>query len=106
MQGNYRKIQPAPRDDADEIDRKFRVAKRKRQHVRIACNPCREKKRACNGVEPTCDQCAQAFAEAEIAGGCEWGFCVVAGECTYQDTTVESQDGAGYTADYEFKGRV
>lgn len=46
MQGNYRKIQPAPRDDADEIDRKFRVAKRKRQHVRIACNPCREKKRA------------------------------------------------------------
>ncbi|EWG35978.1 hypothetical protein FVEG_00157 [Fusarium verticillioides 7600] len=57
MQGNYRKIQPAPRDDADEIDRKFRVAKRKRQHVRIACNPCREKKRACNGVEPTCDQC-------------------------------------------------
>ncbi|KAG5745902.1 hypothetical protein H9Q70_011405 [Fusarium xylarioides] len=57
MQGNYRKIQPAPRDDADEIDRKFRVAKRKRQHVRIACNPCREKKRACNGIEPTCDQC-------------------------------------------------
>jgi hypothetical protein len=46
MQGNYRNIQPAPRDDADEIDRKFRVAKRKRQHVRIACNPCREKKRA------------------------------------------------------------
>ncbi|KAF9775291.1 hypothetical protein IL306_006615 [Fusarium sp. DS 682] len=46
MQGNYRKIQPAPRDDADEIDRKFRVTKRKRQHVRIACNPCREKKRA------------------------------------------------------------
>ncbi|KAF5628904.1 conidial development fluffy [Fusarium sp. NRRL 52700] len=57
MQGNYRKIQPAPRDDADEINRKFRVAKRKRQHVRIACNPCRDKKRACNGVEPTCDQC-------------------------------------------------
>ncbi|KAF5590376.1 conidial development fluffy [Fusarium pseudoanthophilum] len=54
MQGNYRKIQPAPRDDADEIDRKFRVAKRKRQHVRIACNPCREKKRACQTRSLAC----------------------------------------------------
>ncbi|KAF5542980.1 conidial development fluffy [Fusarium mexicanum] len=54
MQGNYRKIQPAPRDDADEIDRQFRVAKRKRQHVRIACNPCRDKKRACQTRNLAC----------------------------------------------------
>ncbi|KAF5966582.1 conidial development protein fluffy [Fusarium bulbicola] len=54
MQGNYRKIQPAPRDDADEIDRQFRVAKRKRQHVRIACNPCRDKKRACQTRSLAC----------------------------------------------------
>ncbi|KAF4965674.1 hypothetical protein FSARC_6569 [Fusarium sarcochroum] len=59
MAENYRQLQPAPSDDAgqDGTNPKFRITKRKRQHVRIACNPCREKKRACNAAEPQCDQC-------------------------------------------------
>ncbi|SCV35422.1 uncharacterized protein FFFS_04730 [Fusarium fujikuroi] len=53
MEERYREIQPALRAEAGEIDRKVSVS-RKRQPVRIACNPCREKKRACNGIEPIC----------------------------------------------------
>ncbi|VTT73839.1 unnamed protein product [Fusarium fujikuroi] len=56
MEERYREIQPALRAEAGEIDRKVSVS-RKRQPVRIACNPCREKKRACNGIEPICGQC-------------------------------------------------
>jgi hypothetical protein len=58
MAATFRQIQPAPRDDNDEDlfqgqdggyfvgGRSFRITKKKRQHVRVACNPCREKKRA------------------------------------------------------------
>ncbi|CAG7561152.1 unnamed protein product [Fusarium equiseti] len=57
MAATFRQIQPAPRDDnspeSEEgghlvLGRSYRIAKRKRQHVRVACNPCREKKRANN----------------------------------------------------------
>lgn len=61
--GTQPELEPTSPTGAAEGQRERRQVespRKKRQNVRIACNGCRKKKRACDGQRPTCRNCTRS----------------------------------------------